>query len=39
MKPMEIEARNGIIVRRGRKHGIPTPLNSLIVSLLEAVQG
>ena len=38
-RPMEIEARNGIIVRLGRKHDIPTPLNALIVSLLEAVQG
>ena len=38
-RPMEIDARNGIIVRLGRTHGIPTPLNSLIVSLLEAAQG
>lgn len=35
---MEIDARNGIIVRLGRKHGIPTPLNALIVDLLEAAQ-
>jgi 2-dehydropantoate 2-reductase len=38
-QPMEIEARNGILVRLGRKHGIPTPINALIVSLLEAAQG
>lgn len=33
---MEIDARNGAIVRIGRRHGIATPLNSLIVTLLEA---
>lgn len=32
---MEIDARNGVIVRLGRKHGIPTPLNAMIVALLE----
>lgn len=37
-RPMEIDARNGVIVRLGRKHGIPTPLNSLMVALLEAAQ-
>jgi len=38
-RPMEIEARNGVIIRLGRKHGIPTPLNALCVDLLEAAQG
>jgi 2-dehydropantoate 2-reductase len=38
-RPMEIDARNGVIVRLGRKHGIPTPLNALIVDLLQAAQG
>ncbi len=33
---MEIDARNGVIVRLGRKHGIPTPINSMVVALLEA---
>ena len=33
---MEIDARNGVIVRLGRKHGIPTPMNELIVTLLNA---
>lgn len=33
---MEIDARNGVIVRLGRKHGIATPLNNLVVALLEA---
>lgn len=35
-RQMEIDARNGIIVRLGRKHGIPTPVNEMIVALLEA---
>jgi len=38
-RSMEIDARNGVIVRLGRKHGIPTPLNILLVGLLEAAQG
>jgi 2-dehydropantoate 2-reductase len=36
-RPMEIDARNGVIVRRGRLHGIPTPCNQLAVALLEAL--
>lgn len=35
---MEIDARNGVIVRLGRKHGIDAPMNALMVALLEAVQ-
>jgi 2-dehydropantoate 2-reductase len=35
---MEIDARNGVIVRLGNKHGIPAPLNQMIVWLLEAAQ-
>ena len=39
-RPMEIDARNGVIVRLGRKHGIPTPDNQMAVALLEAmIQG
>ena len=38
-RPMEIDARNGVIVRLGRKHGIPTPANSMAVALLEAMSG
>lgn len=34
--PMEIDARNGVIVRRGRKHGVPTPMNHVLVTLLKA---
>jgi 2-dehydropantoate 2-reductase len=37
-RPMEIEARNGVVVRLGAKHGIPTPLNLFAVALLGAVQ-
>ncbi len=37
-RPMEIDARNGVIVRLGRKHGIATPMNELMVALLEAAQ-
>jgi 2-dehydropantoate 2-reductase len=35
-RQMEIDARNGVIVRLGRKHGIPTPINDMVVALLEA---
>ncbi len=33
-RPTEIDARNGVIVRLGRKHGIPTPCNAMAVALL-----
>jgi 2-dehydropantoate 2-reductase len=36
---MEVDARNGVIVRLGRKHRIATPLNGMIVDLLQAAQG
>ena len=35
-RPMELDARNGAVVRLGRKHGIATPINSLFVTLLGA---
>lgn len=35
-RPMEIDARNGAIVRFGRKHGIPTPCNEMAATLLAA---
>ena len=35
---MEIDARNGAIVRKGEKHGISTPLNRMAVMLLNAQQ-
>ena len=34
---MEVDARNGVIVRLGRKHGIPTPYNHMAVVLLETL--
>jgi 2-dehydropantoate 2-reductase len=37
-RPMEVDARNGIIVRRAARHGIPAPLNALMTTLLEAAQ-
>jgi 2-dehydropantoate 2-reductase len=36
-RPTEIDARNGVIVRLGRKHGIPTPCNQMAVALLGAL--
>jgi 2-dehydropantoate 2-reductase len=32
---LEIDARNGVIVRLGEKHGIPTPLNRMAVAVLQ----
>jgi 2-dehydropantoate 2-reductase len=37
-RPMEIDARHGIIVRLGEKHAIATPMNRLAVTLLTAAQ-
>lgn len=34
-RPMEIDARNGVIVRLGKKHRIATPCNQMAVALLE----
>ena len=34
-RPMEVDARNGAIVRLGRKHGIPTPANKMAVMALD----
>lgn len=36
-RPMEIDARNGVIVRLGKKHGIPTPCNQMAIALLQAM--
>jgi 2-dehydropantoate 2-reductase len=36
-RPVEIDARNGVIVRLGRKHGIATPANSMAVALMDAM--
>ena len=37
-RPMEIDARNAVIVRLGAKHGIAAPMNALMVALLEGAQ-
>lgn len=37
-RPMELEERNGIITRLGRKHGIPTPVSDVVVELLRAIR-
>ncbi len=38
-RPVEIEARNSVIVRLGEKHGIPTPANKMAAALMEAMVG
>jgi 2-dehydropantoate 2-reductase len=35
-RPMEWEARNAVVGRLGRRHGIPTPLNDAVTTLLRA---
>jgi 2-dehydropantoate 2-reductase len=37
-RPMEIDARNGAVVRFGRAHGLPTPLNEMAVALLRGTE-
>lgn len=37
-RPMEWDARNGVIARLGAKHGIPTPLNALVATILRAAE-
>jgi 2-dehydropantoate 2-reductase len=36
-KPLEWDARNGVIQRLGRKHGIATPISDVIIPMLKAV--
>ena len=36
-KPLEVDARNGAVVRLGKKHGIATPLNEMATVLLATV--
>lgn len=38
-RPLEWDIRNGVVRRRGRAHGIPTPISDLIVPLLAAASG
>lgn len=37
-RPTEIDARNGVIVRLGEKHGIATPVNRIAFTLVSAAQ-
>ena len=36
-RPMELDARNGAVVRFGRRHDVSTPCNQMAVALLEAM--
>ena len=35
-RPMELDARDGVVVRLGEKHGIPTPWHRAMIALLQA---
>lgn len=37
-RPTEIGALNGQVVRRGREHGVPTPVNEVLVKLILALE-
>ena len=37
-RPSEIELRNGIIVKRGKHHGIATPYNEMAVALVKVAE-
>ena len=34
-KRLELDAINGALVRLGKEHGVPTPLNSTVYALLK----
>ncbi len=36
-RPLEHEAKTGAIVAAGKRHGIPTPINSALLPLLRAI--
>ena len=36
-RPTEIESINGAIIREGRKHGIPTPVNETMYHLIRLI--
>ena len=35
-RPLEWDVRNGVVLRRARKHGLPAPIGEVIVPLLAA---
>lgn len=37
-RPMEWDARNGVIARRGEQHGIAIPLNAMTAAILSAME-
>lgn len=38
-QPIEVEALNGVIVRFGREHGVPTPVNDFVYACLKPIAG
>jgi len=36
-RPLEWDARNGVVARLGRRHGVPTPVSDTVVPLLAAI--
>ena len=36
-RPMEWDARNGVVRRVGARHGVPTPVSDVLVPLLAAL--
>lgn len=38
-RPLEWEARNGVVRRKGRAHGLATPISDVLVPLLAAASG
>jgi 2-dehydropantoate 2-reductase len=36
-RPMEWDARNGVVARLGRRHGIATPVSDTVAGLLAAI--
>jgi 2-dehydropantoate 2-reductase len=38
-RPLEWDARNGVVARLGARHGVPTPVSDVIVPLLAAASG
>jgi 2-dehydropantoate 2-reductase len=37
-RPTEIDWINGEVVRRGRQHGVPTPVNEALLKLVEVLE-
>ena len=38
-KPTEVDAINGVVGEYGRKYGVPTPFNDLVVSIVHDIEG